>query len=203
MPLYNASTGFLQIVGADKDTVIVSGTDTVCCTLPTGGGTFNISGCTFKMTATSAGPANAAKYCIWVNAGASSSISNCNFQYYENSDAVGVTAVFHVQGSLGVGSNCQLDLYGRSSNSTLRVWSLQGGMSTLSSDLTANGTFGLFVRAEGGTWYRSTALPVISGTGTGKRYEVRTFGVINTRGGGAAFLPGDVEGTILVNNQYS
>lgn len=42
----------------------------------------------------------------------------------------------------------------------------------------------------------------ISGTATGKRYNAVLNGVINTFGGGATFIPGDVAGTTATGGQY-
>lgn len=44
--------------------------------------------------------------------------------------------------------------------------------------------------------------PTFSGSATGKRYDVKGNAVINTNGGGATFLPGNVSGTTATGGQY-
>lgn len=42
-----------------------------------------------------------------------------------------------------------------------------------------------------------------TGSATGKRFDVKTNGVIDTRGGGPNYLPGDVAGTTATGGQYA
>jgi hypothetical protein len=50
--------------------------------------------------------------------------------------------------------------------------------------------------------YSNFFSPTFSGSATGKRYDVTSNGVINTFGGGATFLPGNVSGTTATGGQY-
>lgn len=50
--------------------------------------------------------------------------------------------------------------------------------------------------------YSNFFSPTFSGSATGKRYDVKANGVINTNGGGATFLPGNVSGTTATGGQY-
>jgi hypothetical protein len=50
--------------------------------------------------------------------------------------------------------------------------------------------------------YSNFFSPIFSGSATGKRYDVTSSAVINTFGGGATFLPGNVSGTVATGGQY-
>jgi hypothetical protein len=50
--------------------------------------------------------------------------------------------------------------------------------------------------------YSNFFAPTFSGSATGKRYDVKANGVINTNGGGASFLPGNIAGTAATGGQY-
>ena len=60
-----------------------------------------------------------------------------------------------------------------------------------------------FAQSSGGASIRAVG-NVFSGAGaTGKRYDATLNGVINTNGGGAAYLPGSIAGTTATGGQYA
>lgn len=85
-----------------------------------------------------------------------------------------------------------------------RVYS-GGGITCTNSTITLTGTPGfgtaLAVAGQGGTlWFNGCTF---SGSATGKRYVADAFGLINTAGGGASFLPGNVAGSVDVLGKYT
>ena len=206
VPLYSASTGYLRIMGASSETVVIQGTDGVVISTQTGGGTLAIQNATLKQTVTSAGHANQRKTILYGASGVTINLTNVIFRHIEEAGAISNNCnTITCDGEISFYTGCTMDIQGQPpASSKIRVMLVQAtGNLAVTGDIVVNGSFQLFASVNGGRWSRSSALPVITGTAVGKRYQIQAFGVITVRGGGEEYLPGNAAGSISNNNQYA
>jgi len=94
-------------------------------------------------------------------------------------------------GSITIAGNC-----------TEVLTAIRKGCIFMNGDITLSGTraFTTFALASANAYIE--AIGSITGSATGKRYDVSGNSVINTEGAGATFLPGNVAGTTATGGQY-
>ena len=195
---YNASTGKIYIRGASAESTTLTKNDGNAINCVVSAGSYELRDMTIMQTNTqdTGGVVN----CLFINEGASADVANCNFVFSESALNSGTNGIVRVNnGSITLRGNVSLQANGLGSGSRINMlMGSSGGTLTLASDLTMNGICQRTAWASsGGQIVRSpTALPVILGEVTGKRYEVGLSGIINTAGCGASYFPGTTAGTV-------
>lgn len=204
LPKYNSSTGYMRIVGSGVGSCVLSATDTATITTISGSGRWDLSSLTVNNII---GPVSSTnKRCVYAVEGSTLNLSDCNISSTENTDAVGSGVLLLTSGgSIRINSGVTMSANGRDSGSGLVIMYIDNlGRMSLNNNCTINGRANLIVRCDGSSIFaRSvTGAPTISGSVTGKRYQVGALSLIRTNGGGPDFFPGSIAGTTDPNGGY-
>lgn len=181
-----AEAGFVRMYGGDfnaaNDVFLIGDVATPAnvvldCFLSAFGGFYSISGITI-------GPG------WWINAGTAAEvqIQDCRF---DGSYAYGYQGILQINDGVTFVNNASQGIY---------AWR---GTVLVNNTITVSGTpayANAFAVAEAAGNIDFYAQP--TGAATGKRYSASLNGIINTYGGGANYLPGDVAGTTASGGQY-
>lgn len=117
----------------------------------------------------------------------------------------GACSSVHIYLQNGASLNCEVKSYTISGNAYIH-WLGQGhaSLAAYAANITLSGTPAFSGKFAGADYlsHFSVAGITFTGSATGKRYEVNGNSVLDTNGGGAAYLPGNSAGSTATGGQY-
>ena len=216
LPKYNATTGSIYIRSAsdEEDSVIIKGSVFANRSV----GRFTLRSLTIANTSGEPSHGSAINFfAVSCYSGASVTLMHCKMSLGELGPSGQKFALYVSSGEVVIQGLTQgeyalkvTDKVGDSAGDPLDkvLVSLNSGVISFSGDITVDCSsftvcahayrLGLIEQTTRNGW----ASPVVSGTCSGKRYEVATNGIIETHGGGAEYFPGDTAGSTDTGGQY-
>lgn len=201
LPKYQASTGFIKIVGAGIDNTIVGGAGSGAVALMVDA-LYTLQ----DMTLTAANGSGNNPRCVLAMAG---SITCSNAKFVLPASVTGPSPVCiyaYGSGQINLGINDGIPLILSIASATAALFAVNGGKININNPLTISGTMSgacAYAFNLGVIFRNQTTMPAISGAVTGGRYQSSVNGVINTYGGGASYFPGTVAGSVSMGGQYA
>ncbi len=205
LPKYNTSTGIINIVGASREGVVITGENIGAIRSVTNSGSYVLRNFTVELICN-----NATTILVGVSAvaGCEIQVYNCTINMTRTSDPTSVRMIaFSAPGGIlhirtgGI----IISITGAQSNRTNAISATTLGLIHLYSSFEINGSYDVVAIAADLSTIRKAgdSTVVISGDATGRRYSASTNSIINTQNGGANFFPGTIAGTITTGGQYS
>jgi hypothetical protein len=207
---YQRTTGYMVINGSGNATTTVVGTDIYCLgNSQVNAGVWNIRNMTLDLIVAS--NIGVSQNCLRADNGVQINTRNVTFRAAEQ--VGGLTQVHSLiradgSGLVYIGEGCTLNSQGYAAENTrIRpLYAVSGGYLRIDADLAIAGVGEVCAYCDTRSTisrYNASPLPVISGSFSGKRYQVNDFGTIETRGGGASYFPGSADGTKTSLASYS
>ncbi|MDL2315662.1 hypothetical protein LJC59_01070 [Desulfovibrio sp. OttesenSCG-928-A18] len=196
LPKHSNTTGAISIIGSGKgDTVLERIGGSVVGSMPSAG-SFSMSDLTLRMLASGSQSQHTT---MFLNPGVALSVKNVSCQFYGSQDYVtGTKSLCRIAGgSLTINGGCDFLAQADGNQWAGSILHMNdGGVIWLGSDTEMNGITDVTLRGlSGSSFNRNATMPIISGTVTGKRYQLNEGASARTIGGGPQFFPGTIDGT--------